>query len=65
MIVWKLSNIFKADPEACYKEIHEIGDEISPEQIVNIINLAGFGLGIGSGRTSGYGRYHVDGVFAL
>lgn len=37
----------------------------SLEQIVNIINLAGFGLGIGSGRTSGYGRYHVDGVFAL
>lgn len=31
----------------------------SIEQIVNIINLAGFGLGIGSGRTSGYGRYHV------
>lgn len=29
------------------------------EQIVNIINLAGFGLGIGSGRSSGYGRYHV------
>ena len=27
--------------------------------IVSIINLAGFGLGIGSGRTSGYGRYHV------
>lgn len=34
----------------------------SLEQIVNIINLAGFGLGIGSGRTSGYGRYHVVGV---
>lgn len=32
------------------------------EQIINIINLAGFGLGIGSGRTSGYGRYHVVGV---
>lgn len=31
----------------------------SLEQIINIINLAGFGLGIGSGRTSGYGRYHV------
>ena len=31
----------------------------SLEQIVNIINLAGFGLGSGSGRTSGYGRYHV------
>ena len=28
-------------------------------QIVNIINMAGFGLGIGSGRSSGYGRYHV------
>lgn len=34
----------------------------SLEQIVNIINLAGFGLGIGSGRTSGYGRYHVTNV---
>ena len=33
----------------------------SLEQIVNIINLAGFGLGIGSGRTSGYGRYEVVG----
>ena len=29
------------------------------ESIANIINLTGFGLGIGSGRTSGYGRYHV------
>ena len=34
----------------------------SLEQIVNIINLAGFGLGIGSGRSSGYGRYHVVAV---
>lgn len=34
----------------------------SLEQIVNIINLAGFGVGIGSGRTSGYGRYHVVNV---
>lgn len=34
----------------------------SLEQIVNIINMAGFGLGIGSGRTSGYGRYHVSGL---
>ena len=32
----------------------------SLEQILNIINLAGFGLGIGSGRSSGYGRYHVS-----
>ncbi len=34
----------------------------SAEQIVNIINLAGFGLGIGSGRSSGFGRYHVEDV---
>lgn len=34
----------------------------SLDEIVNIINLAGFGLGIGSGRTSGYGRYHVTDV---
>ena len=36
----------------------------SVEQVVNIINLAGFGIGIGSGRTSGYGRYHVIGLSA-
>lgn len=34
----------------------------SLDQIVNIINMAGFGLGIGSGRSSGYGRYHVVGI---
>ena len=34
----------------------------SRDQILNIINLAGFGLGIGSGRSSGYGRYHVTAV---
>lgn len=32
------------------------------EQIVNVVNLAGFGGGIGSGRTSGYGRFHVTNV---
>lgn len=32
------------------------------QQIINIINLAGFGLGIGSGRPSGYGRYHIADV---
>ncbi len=31
----------------------------STEQIVNIICLAGFS-GIGSGRSSGYGRYHIS-----
>ena len=34
----------------------------SADQIVNLINLAGFGGGIGSGRTSGYGRFHVVNV---
>jgi len=37
----------------------------SAEQIINIINLAGFGLGIGSGRTSGFGRYHVGSAKAV
>ena len=31
----------------------------SLEQIVNVIALAGFGLGIGAGRNSDYGRYHI------
>ena len=35
----------------------------STEQLVNIINLAGFGIGIGSGRRScGYGRYHIESI---
>lgn len=34
----------------------------SIEQVINIINYAGFGIGIGSGRSSGFGRYHVAGV---
>lgn len=37
----------------------------SEEQILNIINLAGFGIGIGSGRSSGFGRYHITGVKAI
>lgn len=43
-------------------EISFVENAYSLEQILNIINLAGFGIGIGSGRTSGYGRYHVAGV---
>lgn len=34
----------------------------SEEQIISIVNLAGFGLGIGSGRSSGYGRYRVTSI---
>ena len=55
-VKWKVDGIFKADANECYREISSL------EQIVNIVNLAGFGNGIGSGRSSGYGRYHVDGI---
>lgn len=41
-------------------EIAYVENIYSLEQILNIINLAGFGIGIGSGRSSGYGRYHVE-----
>lgn len=43
-------------------EVSYIDNVYSESQIVNIINLAGFGIGIGSGRSSGYGRYHVTNV---
>ena len=45
-------------------EIDYLDHVYSRDQILNIINLAGFGLGIGSGRTSGYGRYHITNVAA-
>ena len=45
-----------------YHAIQYTENAFSIEQIVNIINLAGFGNGIGSGRSSGYGRYHVEGI---
>ena len=48
---------WKADFTIQYTE-----NAFSLEQIVNIVNLAGFGNGIGSGRSSGYGRYHVEGI---
>lgn len=36
-----------------------VENAFSIDQIIEIITLAGFGLGIGSGRPCGYGRYHV------
>lgn len=40
--------------------IDYVDNVFSLEQIINIINLAGFGMGIGSQRRkSGLGRYHV------
>lgn len=43
-------------------EIACVETSYSLDSVTNIINLAGFGLGIGSGRTSGFGRYHVSDV---
>lgn len=43
-------------------EVACVETSYSLDSVTNIINLAGFGLGIGSGRSSGYGRYHVIGV---
>ena len=34
----------------------------SLSEIATIINFAGFSLGIGSGRTSGYGRYAIEDI---
>ena len=34
----------------------------SLSQILQVINLAGFSMGIGSGRSSGFGRYHITEV---
>lgn len=34
----------------------------SLEQIANFINLAGFGIGVGSGKNSDYGRYHIESI---
>lgn len=39
--------------------IQYVDNAYSLNEIVAAINAAGFGIGIGSGRTSGYGRYHI------
>ena len=43
-------------------QISYLENVYSLEQIINVINLAGFGIGIGSGRSSDYGRYHVENI---
>lgn len=48
---------WSADVQIAYTE-----HVYSLNEIITIINYAGFGLGIGSGRTSGYGRYKVVNV---
>lgn len=47
---------------SCDIRVDFLTSAYSRDQIVNIINLAGFGIGIGSGRSSGYGRYKVTNV---
>ena len=34
IIKWQTGMFYKADPEKCYAEITEIGDEVTPEQLV-------------------------------
>lgn len=34
IIKWKVG-IFKADPEKCYEEIQSVGDEVTPEQVLD------------------------------
>ena len=46
-------------------QVQYVDNVYSIEQIANIINLAGFGIGIGSGRSSGYGRYHIEKIDTL
>lgn len=40
-------------------DIEYLDNVFSLNGIVNIINMSGFSMGIGSGRTSGFGRYKV------
>lgn len=55
------SHLFRADAQIVAAEIpiSYTANVYSISEITNFISLAGFGLGIGSGRSSGYGRYHV------
>ena len=48
--------------EADVKFSYLVGGTYSLEQIIQVIGLAGFGLGIGSGRNSDYGRYEITSV---
>ena len=35
MTVWKIKGLYKADAQAVYEEITQIGEEVTPEQIVD------------------------------
>ena len=34
-VEWKIKGLFKADPERCYEEITSIGEEVTPQEIVD------------------------------
>ena len=60
------SQLYKGiDPQKVANEIMNIGGDATPQQIVDAARAETselHGIGIGSGRTSGYGRYHVTDV---
>ena len=43
-------------------DVQYVDNVFTDTGIVKVIDTAGFGLGIGSGRSSGYGRYAVQGI---
>ena len=62
--VYSQQNVFsgwEAEVEVAYLN----GGMFTLDQILQVANVAGFGCGVGSGRTSGYGRYHVEDVLPL
>ncbi len=58
-----LSKINKFSGWSADVVIQYLDTAYSIEQITDIIRMAGFGIGIGSGRRGdGYGRYHIESV---
>ena len=57
---WRIKGLYKVDAQkvAGFKRRYAF----SLKQIVNVINLAGFENGIGSGRSSSFGRFRVEDV---
>lgn len=43
-------------------ELEYLDGKYSADELVNLMNLAGFGGGIGSSRNAGFGRFYVSGV---
>lgn len=43
-------------------ELEYLDGKYSADELVNLMELAGFGSGIGSSRNAGFGRFHVENV---